>query len=112
MSDALDAIAVSGLLLARLRAIGIDPDRVLARALVPASRFEPGGKLATREFFATWHAIDEEPDSSGPPPSSRSPVEALVRTCDRSASSSRARVTLPTRFMDSATEIIISVSSV
>ena len=76
MSDALDAIAVSGLLLARLRAIGIDPDRVLARALVPASRFEPGGKLATREFFATWHAIDEEPDSSGPPPSSRSPVEA------------------------------------
>jgi len=65
MSDALDAIAVSGLLLARLRAIGIDPDRVLARALVPASRFEPGGKLVTREFFALWHAVDEEPGSSG-----------------------------------------------
>jgi AraC-like DNA-binding protein len=65
MSDALDAIAVSALLLTRLRAIGIDPESVLARARVPASRFEPGGKLATREFFALWHAVDEEPGSSG-----------------------------------------------
>jgi AraC-like DNA-binding protein len=64
MSDALDAIAVSGLLLARLRAIGFDPERLLARAKVPAKRFEPGGKLTTREFFALWHAIDEEPGSS------------------------------------------------
>jgi AraC-like DNA-binding protein len=64
MSETLDAIAVSGLLLARLRAIGIDPARILARALVSASRFEPGGKLTTREFFAIWHAVDVETGGS------------------------------------------------
>lgn len=63
MSAPLDAIAVSGLLLGRLAALGVDPARVLARAGLPAARFELGGKLTTREFFALWHAVDAEPGS-------------------------------------------------
>jgi AraC-like DNA-binding protein len=63
VSAPLDAIAVSGLLLGRLAALGIDPEHVLARAELPASRFEPGGKLTTQEFFALWHAVDREPGS-------------------------------------------------
>jgi AraC-like DNA-binding protein len=63
VSAPLDAVAVSGLLIARLASLGVDPVRVLARAGLPADRFDPGGKLTTGEFFALWHAVDAEPGS-------------------------------------------------
>jgi AraC-like DNA-binding protein len=61
MSEPLDAIAVSGLLVARLAAVGVDPARVLERAGLPRDRVVSGGTLTTREFFALWHAVDAEP---------------------------------------------------
>ena len=61
MSAPLDAIAVSGLLIERLRELGADVDGILARAGLPASRFVAGGKLTTRELFDLWRAVDREP---------------------------------------------------
>jgi AraC-like DNA-binding protein len=61
MSSPLDAIAVSGLLIERLRELRVDVDRILARAGLPVSRFVPSGKVTTREFFDLWRAVDAEP---------------------------------------------------
>jgi AraC-like DNA-binding protein len=55
-----DAIAVSRTFLVRLTALGIDPQRLLERAGLGASRLVAGSRIraTTREFFAVWRALD------------------------------------------------------
>ncbi len=61
MNGVVDAVAVSGLIMKRLADLGVDVARVLARAGLTADRMAQGSKLTTREFFALWRAVDEEP---------------------------------------------------
>lgn len=53
-------VPVPSVVLARLTALGVDVERVLAHARVARSRFEASrAKLTVQEFFALWRALEE-----------------------------------------------------
>ncbi|MFT3774408.1 MAG: AraC family transcriptional regulator [Minicystis sp.] len=55
-----DLVPVPGVLLDRLGAIGVDVERVLARAgIARAQLAAPRSRVSTAEFFALWRAIEE-----------------------------------------------------